>query len=97
MKNHIPDVLASGIVIFERGSYKVKPWNGKGLPDIMDECDLNLDNISRDVDFPFGIWSKKQFEYRNAGTSEPSHFRGHPSVWPYIVTKRCKGKLLSEL
>ncbi|WOH02607.1 hypothetical protein DCAR_0521996 [Daucus carota subsp. sativus] len=97
LKNHIPDVLASGIVIFERGSYKVKPWNGKGLPDIMDECDLNLDNISRDVDFPFGIWSKKQFEYRNAGTSEPSHFRGHPSVWPYIVTKRCKGKLLSEL
>lgn len=97
LKNHIADVLASGIVIFESGSYTVKPWNGKGLPDIITECGLNLDNICRDVEFPFGIWSKKQFEYKKAGIHEPSHSHGHSCIWPYIVTKRCKGKLLSEL
>lgn len=96
LKNHIPDVLTSGIVIFESGSYKVKLWDGKGFPDIIAECNGNLDNISRDIDFPFGIWSKKQFEYRKAGLQDTSP-SGHLTIWPYIVTKRCEGKLLSEL
>lgn len=96
MKNHIPDVLASGIVIFESGSYQVRPWDGKDFPDIIADCNGNFDNISRDIDFPFGIWSKKQFEYRKAGQQETSP-SGHLTIWPYIVTKRCKGKLLSEL
>lgn len=74
------------------------PWDGKGILDVIAKSDLVLDNF-REVDFPFGIWNKKHFEYRKAGMSlhESISSCGHSSIWPYIVTKRCKGMLLSEL
>ncbi|GFY85856.1 transferases, transferring glycosyl groups [Actinidia rufa] len=31
LKNHIPGVLASGILSIENGSYKIVPWHGKGV------------------------------------------------------------------
>ncbi|CAM8949583.1 unnamed protein product [Rhodiola kirilowii] len=54
-----------------------------------------------DNGFPFGLWSKKLFEYRIAGMSiqihESSSILGSAGVWPYIITKRCEGKTNAQL
>ncbi|CAM8955620.1 unnamed protein product [Rhodiola kirilowii] len=52
-----------------------------------------------DNGFPFGLWSKKLFEYRIAGMSihESSSILGSAEVWPYIITKRCEGKTNAQL
>ena len=98
LKNHIPGVLESGILFLENGSYKVVPWNGKGVPDVINNCNL-IPEIRKEVDFPFGMWSKKQFDYKRAGMSLNELLTSGecPRIWPYIVTKRCEGKIFAEL
>ncbi|XP_073140432.1 lysine-specific demethylase JMJ21 isoform X2 [Henckelia pumila] len=92
LKNYIPTISASGILFCENGSYRVLPWDGSCIPEVIDRHSLSL-NL-KEVDHPFGVWSKKQFEYQKAQTpsSESSSF-----MWPYIVTKRCRGKIFAEL
>ncbi|THG08597.1 hypothetical protein TEA_005439 [Camellia sinensis var. sinensis] len=98
LKNHIPGVLASGILFIENGSYKIVPWDGKGVPDVIASCNLIPEN-SLEVDFPFGVWSKKKFEMKKARMSinELISSGDGSRIWPYIVTKRCKGKTFAEL
>ncbi|KAJ0024694.1 hypothetical protein Pint_08371 [Pistacia integerrima] len=98
LKNHIPEILASGILYLENGTYKVVPWDGKGVPDAIGKCNLISWNYRED-DFPFGIWSKKQFEYKRAGKSvcELKTSDGCTGIWPYVITKRCKGKIFAQL
>ena len=98
MQNHIPEVLASGILYLEDGSYKIVPWDGSGVPDVIVECGL-LSDICKVDGFPFGIWGKKQYEYRKAGM--PIHESitsvGSSRIWPFMITKRCKGKIFAQL
>ncbi|KAL8030270.1 hypothetical protein ABFX02_14G275400 [Erythranthe guttata] len=98
LKNYIPSVLASGILVFENGSYRVIPWDGRGIPEVIASSNL-ITPLHKEVDYPFGVWGKKQFEYQIAGT--PSHESANcgksSSMWPYIVTKRCRGKIFAEL
>lgn len=98
LKNYIPDVLASGILYVENGSYTIVPWDGKGVLDVIGKCNLTLLNCKQE-EFPFGIWSKKQFEYRSAwmAVSKLSTSDGCNRIWPYIITKRCKGKMFAQL
>ncbi|KAK3025931.1 hypothetical protein RJ639_040847 [Escallonia herrerae] len=98
LQKYIPAVLASGFIYFANGSYTVVPWEGKGVPDVIAKSDLILGNC-KGLDFPFGIWNKKQFEYRKAEMSscESVSSGGCSKIWPYIVTKRCKGKIFAEL
>lgn len=97
MKNYIPPVLASGILLSENGSYRVLPWDGRGVPEVIATCDL-ISIKHSDVDYPFGVWAKKDFEYQNAG--RPLHESGNCGknylIWPYIVTKRCRGEIFAE-
>lgn len=97
LKNHVPNILASGIVYLEEGSYKIVPWDGKGVPDVI--AKHSLVETFADTEYPFGIWSKKQFEYKKAGMplEELVSSGGRTSIWPYIVTKRCKGKIFAQL
>ncbi|XP_052202408.1 lysine-specific demethylase JMJ21 [Diospyros lotus] len=98
LQKHIPGVLASGIVFFENGSYNILPWDGRGVPSVITACNLIPENCS-EVDFQFGIWSKRHFEYRNAGKSANDSFSSSKCsrIWPYIVTKRCKGKIFADI
>ncbi|KAM0976760.1 hypothetical protein PS2_019360 [Malus domestica] len=100
LKNHMPDVLESGIIYLENGVYRIVPWDGNMVPDVIARCNLIPEKF--DVDgcpCPFGVWSKKQFNYRRAGmpihetVSSPECSR----IWPYLITKRCKGKIYAEL
>ncbi|KAK6116151.1 hypothetical protein DH2020_008420 [Rehmannia glutinosa] len=98
LKNYIPSVLASGILLFENGSYRVLPWDGRGIPEVIANSNL-ISLKQKEVDYPFGVWGKKQFEYQNAG--RPLHESGDCGkssfMWPYIVTKRCSGRIFAEL
>ncbi|KAI3460046.1 hypothetical protein Pfo_016709 [Paulownia fortunei] len=98
LKNYIPSVLASGILLFENGSYRVLPWDGRGMPEVIASSNL-ISMRHKEVDYPFGVLGKKQFEYQNAG--RPLHESGNCGksslMWPYIVTKRCKGRIFAEL
>ncbi|KAE8702147.1 hypothetical protein F3Y22_tig00110500pilonHSYRG00144 [Hibiscus syriacus] len=42
LKNHIPTVLASGILHLENGSYKIDSWDGKEVHDMLAKCNLIL-------------------------------------------------------
>ncbi|EXB75365.1 F-box protein [Morus notabilis] len=35
LQNHIPQVLGSGILYLENGSYKIVPWDGSTVPDVI--------------------------------------------------------------
>lgn len=97
MKNYIPSVLASGILLSENGKYRVLPWDGRGIPEVINSSKF-ISIQHEEVDYPFGLWAKKKFEYQNAG--KPLHESGNcanSSVWPYIVTRRCRGKIFAEL
>lgn len=98
LKTHIPEVLASGILFFEKGSYKVVPWDGKRIPDIISSSSFDFDASMLNSEFPFGIWNKTLREHKNQGKPAPDSFGSLSShVWPYIITKRCKGKIFAQL
>ncbi|CAM8942940.1 unnamed protein product [Rhodiola kirilowii] len=96
LKNHVPEVLASGILYLENGSYKILQWDGKEVPDVILKCEVRPKQFMNDG-FPFGLWSKKLFEYRIAGISILDGTVGSSEVWPYIITKRCEGKMFAHL
>ncbi|XP_074304173.1 lysine-specific demethylase JMJ21 isoform X1 [Silene latifolia] len=95
---HVPDVLASGFVSLDNGSYTLASWDGKGIPDIIADHDSLIDSC-KNYSIPFGLWSKKLFEHKTAAlpANEPINLIGSKKIMPYIVTKRCKGKLFAEI
>lgn len=97
LKDHIPDVLACGILFLENGSYKNVPWDGKGVPDVIATHNLVSGENTADA-FNFGVWSKAKFNCRKVGepTTESINSVGCP-VWPYIITTRCKGNIFAHL
>ncbi|OAY79646.1 F-box protein, partial [Ananas comosus] len=40
LKEHVPDIVASGFIVHENGVYRTVPWNGKGLPEVIAICFL---------------------------------------------------------
>ncbi|XP_043689976.1 F-box protein At1g78280-like [Telopea speciosissima] len=98
LKDHIPSVLGSGILIYENGSYTTVPWDGNGVPDVIAKCNLVPGKSVADG-YPFGVWSKQQFEYREAGISihELVNSVACTKIWPYIITRRCEGDIFAHL
>ncbi|KAJ4965124.1 hypothetical protein NE237_016973 [Protea cynaroides] len=98
LKDHIPNVLASGILLYENGSYTIVPWDGNGVPEVIAKCNL-VPGKSTGDGFPFGVWSKQQLEYREAGI--PFHDLvksvACTKIWPYIITRRCEGDIFAHL
>ncbi|KAJ0988627.1 hypothetical protein J5N97_006983 [Dioscorea zingiberensis] len=88
---HVPDVLASGFIVYENGTYRTFPWSGKGVPDVIANGNLVEGDGTKDSFF-FGVWNKKRFELKRQG--DISSFT---SIWPYLVTKRCKGDIFANL
>ncbi|PPD81517.1 hypothetical protein GOBAR_DD21550 [Gossypium barbadense] len=99
LKNHIPNVLASGILHLENGSYNIDSWNGKKVPDVIRKCSLIPEKGTGDV-FPFGVQSKILFTYRKDVSPENGPDDSDEStivLLPYLITKRCKGEIFTEL
>ncbi|ESW08264.1 hypothetical protein PHAVU_009G032400 [Phaseolus vulgaris] len=98
LSKHIPDVLASGIIYLENGSCTNLSWDGKGVPDVIVKSNIISRKCSVD-DFSFGVWGRKQLEYRNAGipVDGSGSLAGNSNIWPYVITKRCEGNIFAEL
>ncbi|XP_077249906.1 transferases, transferring glycosyl groups isoform X2 [Tasmannia lanceolata] len=97
LRDHIPEVLASGILVHENDSYRTMPWDGKGVPDAISMGNFIFGNHMGDG-FSFGVWSKTQFEFEKAGNKNgPSNSTASTRTWPYIITKRCKGDIFAHL
>ncbi|GAB2290674.1 hypothetical protein Dimus_024949 [Dionaea muscipula] len=98
LKDHIPDILASGIIYLVDGSYKIVPWDGKGLPDTISTSSLAREEC-KNYGYPFGVWRKKLYKFKKAGASaaELIGSAGSTRIWPYIITRRCRGKMFAEL
>nr|GMD94024.1 F-box protein At1g78280 [Ipomoea batatas] len=97
LKEHIPDVLASGILYIENGLCRIVPWDGKDVPEVISNS-VPLLGKHRLGDYPYGIWSKGQFEYKKAGMSPHElETSNNLKVWPYVVTRRCRGKIFADL
>ncbi|KAH1065366.1 hypothetical protein J1N35_030353 [Gossypium stocksii] len=99
LKNHIPNVLASGILHLENGSYNIDSWDGKKVPDVIRKCNLIPEKGTGDV-FPFGVQSKILFTYRKDVSPENGPDDSDEStivLLPYLITKRCNGKIFTEL
>ncbi|KAI6687816.1 hypothetical protein NL676_024644 [Syzygium grande] len=99
LRNNIPDVLASGLLYLEDDELlTVLPWDGQKVPDIISNYNLIPPKCSVDG-FPFGVWSKKRYEYTKAGMSmsESICSASCSRIWPFIITKRCNGKIYAQL
>ncbi|KNA15547.1 hypothetical protein SOVF_097330 [Spinacia oleracea] len=98
LKDHVPDVLASGFISLENGSYTIVPWDGKEVPHVIADHN-SISGDCKGYGNSFGLWRKKLFDYKTAGfpASEVSNVSGNKRIWPYIVTKKCRGKIFAEL
>lgn len=98
LQNYMPEILASGIIYLENGSFTVVPWDGRGIPKLIADCKL-FPWTHREEGSPFGLWNKKQFELRRSGASctDLACPTGSSRIWPYVITKRCKGKIFAQL
>ncbi|KAM0904304.1 hypothetical protein ACQ4PT_018096 [Festuca glaucescens] len=88
--NHIPEIIASGFLVYEDGVYRTVPWDGKGMPDVLAKyypLELSFANNC----FPLGLWSKQQF-----GMDSSTDVSNKP-IWPYMVTRKCRGGIFAHV
>lgn len=88
--NHIPEIIASGFLVYEDGIYRTVPWDGKGMPDVLAKyypLELSYANSC----FPLGLWSKQQF-----GMDSSTDVSNKP-IWPYMVTRKCRGDIFARV
>ncbi|CAM0873492.1 unnamed protein product [Alopecurus aequalis] len=88
--NHIPKIIASGFLVYEDGVYRTVPWDGKGMPDVLAKYyprELSYANSC----FPLGLWSKQQF-----GMDSSTDVSNKP-IWPYMVTRKCRGDIFARV
>uniref|UniRef100_A0A8R7QEH6 JmjC domain-containing protein n=1 Tax=Triticum urartu TaxID=4572 RepID=A0A8R7QEH6_TRIUA len=88
--NHVPEIIASGFLVYEDGVYRTVPWDGKGMPDVLAKyypLELSYTNSC----FPLGLWSKQQF-----GMDSSTECSNKP-IWPYMVTRKCKGDIFARV
>ncbi|XP_020257462.1 F-box protein At1g78280 isoform X2 [Asparagus officinalis] len=88
--NHVPEVVASGLVIDENGAYKPLSWDGRGVPDVLADYKLVEGECGRD-EFSLGVWSKKKLELKSPGSISPS------KIFPYIIIRRCRGDIFAHI
>ncbi|KAG0480335.1 hypothetical protein HPP92_011193 [Vanilla planifolia] len=90
LMDHVPEIVASGFVVGDHSDFKIFAWDGREVPDmIANTIPMIGGNVSHG--FPFGIWSKKKFQLENLGVN--SFIR----IWPYIVSRRCRGDILANV
>ncbi|PUZ40838.1 hypothetical protein GQ55_9G454900 [Panicum hallii var. hallii] len=87
--NHIPEIIASGFLEYEDDIYRTVPWDGKGMPDVLAKH-YPLVSYANSC-FPLGLWSKQRF-----GTSSSPDVLNRP-IWPYMVTRKCKGDIFARI
>ncbi|KAH9328894.1 hypothetical protein KI387_001002, partial [Taxus chinensis] len=93
--NHVPPVLATGFLSFTNGLYKSILWDGKEVPPINAKFNTFTEN-NLPCDYSFSTWNKANVECTLPRTKiarkEEKCSNLNMTVWPYIITMRCKGE-----
>ena len=93
--NHVPQVLATGILCLNNGSYEYALLDGKWVPPIIAKFDLFTEN-NWSSHYLFSTWNKADVEINISGLKKSCHeencFNTSTSVWTYLITMRCKGE-----
>lgn len=100
LNNHVPYVLASGFLFFRNGSYESILWDGIEVPCIPTNFNVFSEN-NLPSNYPFSTWNKAKVESILLGKTMPFK-EGNCSnasmpVWPYLITKHCKGEELCHV
>ncbi|KAG8056032.1 hypothetical protein GUJ93_ZPchr0001g31115 [Zizania palustris] len=88
--NHIPEIIASGFLVYQDGVYRTVPWDGKGIPDVLAKY-YPLEVFYADSCFPLGLWSKQLL-----GMTSSTDVSDKP-IWPYMVARKCKGDIFARI
>ncbi|WVZ57166.1 hypothetical protein U9M48_007585 [Paspalum notatum var. saurae] len=88
--NHIPEIIASGFLEYKDDIYGTIPWDGRGIPDVLAKH-YPLEVPYLNSCFPLGLWSKQRF-----GMNSSPDVSDRP-IWPYMVTKKCKGDIFARI
>lgn len=88
--NHVPEIIASGFLVYLDGVYKTVPWDGNGIPDVLAKY-YSLEVSYANGSFPLGLWSKQLFGLSNS-TDAPDR-----PICPYMVTRKCKGDIFARM
>lgn len=54
LKEHVPDILASGLIYLENGCYTVIPWDGEGVLDLITDYSHSSEKC-KNYSTPFGL------------------------------------------
>nr|GEW29830.1 F-box protein At1g78280 [Tanacetum cinerariifolium] len=54
LKNHVLIIMASRLFFLENGSFKIVPWDEKGVPDVIEDHRIIQGTIA-DTEYPSGI------------------------------------------
>ncbi|KAF3320802.1 F-box protein [Carex littledalei] len=90
LREHVPEIVASGFLVLENGSHKTIPWDGRGVPGAISQLYPDAIGGISDDSFSFGVFRKMQTALKGFNVS-------CKNIWPYLVTKRCKGDIFGKI
>jgi hypothetical protein len=90
LRKHVPKIVASGFLVPENGCHKTIPWDGRGIPGAISEFYPDAIGGISDENFSFGVLRKMQTALKGFNVS-------CKTIWPYLVTKRCKGDIFGKM
>lgn len=90
LREHVPEIVASGFLVLENGSHKTIPWDGRGVPGAISQLYPDTIGGISDDSFSFGVFRKMHTALKGFNVS-------CKNIWPYLVTKRCKGDIFGKM
>ncbi|XP_078440783.1 putative glycosyltransferase [Wolffia australiana] len=91
LSEYVPEVLCSGVLVQQPdGSCKNCSWSGRRIHDIIENLSVGNCTTIND-DYSLGIWAKMEF------SSRKDDILSTAKMWPYLITKRCRGSLFSDI
>lgn len=106
LRDTIPSLVASGIVLPDGIDYKVQPWDGSGEFPIVHEVPSIGQKRQRDiseVDESRCRTKRSETEFtrvsidKNNDDGRQMAEEDDPIFWPYVVQKRCDGSILDRV
>ncbi|KAI5061372.1 hypothetical protein GOP47_0023877 [Adiantum capillus-veneris] len=92
LRHVIPEIVASGIVYLEKGSYKAVAWDGQNEPNY----EIQKKNSFRSGEFHRARWNQAVLNPSYTDWSEEDVPEGRNTQCPYIVTSKCDGQDLAH-
>jgi hypothetical protein len=109
LRNCVPTLIATGILIKDGEEYRVLPWDGTSECPSVNRVEKVGKKRQQDVAEDYKItcrakWSDSQIEKEetsmgqcNGSVNMRTSKEEEPILWPFLVEKRCEGTNLTQL